>query len=66
MNLMLQKILTAIGDSSESAKVLETRLTLAEKFGAEISILHVLNPTRSGFELTELPSRPLIYITALT
>ena len=47
---MLQKILIAIGDSPESAKVLEAGLILAEKFGAEISILHVLNPIRSGFE----------------
>ena len=46
---MLQKILIAIGDSSESAKVLEAGLMLAEKFGAEISILHVLNSIRSGF-----------------
>jgi nucleotide-binding universal stress UspA family protein len=50
MNLMLQKILVAIGDSPESAKVLEAGLSLAEKFGAEISILHVLNLIRSGFE----------------
>jgi nucleotide-binding universal stress UspA family protein len=50
MNLMLQKILIAIGDSPESEKVLEAGLMLAEKFEAEISILHVLNLTRSGFE----------------
>jgi nucleotide-binding universal stress UspA family protein len=50
MNLMLQKILIAIGDSSESEKVLAAGLSLAEKFGAEISILHVLNLIRSGFE----------------
>ena len=50
MNLMLQKILIAIGDSPESAKVLEAGLMLAEKFGAKISILHVLNLFRSGFE----------------
>jgi nucleotide-binding universal stress UspA family protein len=43
MNLMLQKILIATGDSPESEKVLASGLTLAEKFGAEISILHVLN-----------------------
>jgi nucleotide-binding universal stress UspA family protein len=50
MNLMLQKILIAIGDSPESEKVLEAGLMLAEKFGAKISILHVLNLLRSGFE----------------
>jgi nucleotide-binding universal stress UspA family protein len=50
MNLMLQKILIAIGDSPESEKVLEAGLILAEKFGAKISILHVLNLFRSGFE----------------
>ncbi len=47
---MLQKILIAIGDSPESEKVLEAGLMLAEKFGAEISILHVLNLLRSGFD----------------
>jgi nucleotide-binding universal stress UspA family protein len=50
MNLMLQKILIAIGDSPESVKVLESGLIFAEKFGAKISILHVLNLIRSGFE----------------
>ncbi len=47
---MLQKILIAIGDSPESEKVLEAGLMLAEKFGAKISILHVLNLFRTGFE----------------
>ena len=41
---MLQKILLAIGDSPEAAQVLESGLTLAEKLGAEILILHVLDP----------------------
>jgi nucleotide-binding universal stress UspA family protein len=50
MNLMVQKILIAIGDSPESVKVLQAGLIFAEKFGAKISILHVLNPIRSGFE----------------
>jgi nucleotide-binding universal stress UspA family protein len=50
MNLMLQKILIAIGDSPESEKVLEAGLMLAEKFGAKVSVLHVLNLFRSGFE----------------
>ena len=41
---MLQKILLAIGDSPDSAQILESGLTLAEKLGAEILILHVLDP----------------------
>ncbi len=41
---MLQKILLAIGDSSASAQILESGLKLAEKLGAEILILHVLDP----------------------
>jgi nucleotide-binding universal stress UspA family protein len=41
---MLQKILLAIGDSPDSAQVLSSGLTLAEKLGAEILILHVLDP----------------------
>jgi nucleotide-binding universal stress UspA family protein len=41
---MLQKILLAIGDSSDSAQILESGLTLAEKLDAEILILHVLDP----------------------
>ena len=52
---MLQKILIAIGDSPESEKVLEAGLILAEKFGAQISILHVLNLLRSGFEAAGNP-----------
>lgn len=52
---MLQKILIAIGDSPESEKVLEAGLILAEKFGAKISILHVLNLLRSGFEAAVNP-----------
>ena len=40
---MLQKILIATGDSPESAEVFKSGLTLAEKYGAQISILHVLN-----------------------
>lgn len=47
---MLQKILIAVGDSLESAELLETGLTLAEKFGAEIVILHVLNLVQNSFE----------------
>ena len=41
---MLQKILLAIGDSPDSAQILESGLTLADKLGAEILILHVLDP----------------------
>ncbi|WP_310483705.1 universal stress protein [Chamaesiphon sp. VAR_48_metabat_403] len=39
---MLQKILIATGDSPESAEVFKSGLTLAEKYGAQISILQVL------------------------
>jgi nucleotide-binding universal stress UspA family protein len=41
---MLQKILLAIGDSPDSAQILESGFTLAEKLGAKILILHVLDP----------------------
>jgi nucleotide-binding universal stress UspA family protein len=41
---MLQKILLAIGDSPDSAQILTAGLTLAEKLGAEVLILHVLDP----------------------
>jgi nucleotide-binding universal stress UspA family protein len=41
---MLQKILLAIGDSPDSAQILESGFTLAEKLGAEMLILHVLDP----------------------
>ena len=41
---MLQKILLAIGDSPDSVQILESGFTLAEKLGAEILILHVLDP----------------------
>jgi nucleotide-binding universal stress UspA family protein len=50
MNLMLQKILIAVGDSPESTEILEAGLTLAAKFGAEIAILHVLNLVQNSFE----------------
>ncbi len=44
---MFKKILLAIGDSaeSESELVLGSGLTLAEKFGAKILLLHVVNPS---------------------
>ncbi|WP_310430135.1 universal stress protein [Chamaesiphon sp. VAR_48_metabat_135_sub] len=41
---MLQRILLAIGDSPDSAQILASGLTLVEKLGAEILILHVLDP----------------------
>jgi nucleotide-binding universal stress UspA family protein len=47
---MFNKILVAIGDSAESESVLDAGLTLAEKFGAEILLLHVVNfSTPTGF-----------------
>ena len=47
---MLQKILLAIGDSPDSERVFAAGLTLAEKFGAEMLLLHVINPsTPTGF-----------------
>jgi nucleotide-binding universal stress UspA family protein len=42
---MFEKILIAIGDSSESELLLASGLTLAEKFGAKIMLLHVINPS---------------------
>ena len=52
---MLQKILIATGDSPESAEVFKSGLTLAEKYGAQISILHVLNLFQNGFEAVSNP-----------
>ena len=52
---MLQKILIATGDSPESAEVFKSGLTLAEKYGAQISILHVLNLFQNGFEVIGTP-----------
>jgi nucleotide-binding universal stress UspA family protein len=55
---MLQKILLAIGDSPESARVLESGITLAEKLGARILLLHVLDPlVPHGFKT---PNSPLV------
>ncbi len=53
---MLQKILIATGDSPDSQKVFETGLMLAEKLGATISLLHVLNPRQIGLELIDNPA----------
>jgi nucleotide-binding universal stress UspA family protein len=48
---MLQKILIAIGDTPDSEKILESGLMLAEKLGAQILLLHVLNPlAQQNFE----------------
>jgi nucleotide-binding universal stress UspA family protein len=52
---VLQKILIATGDSPESAEVFKSGLTLAEKYGAQISILHVLNLFQHGFEAVGTP-----------
>ncbi|WP_309728333.1 universal stress protein [Chamaesiphon sp. OTE_75_metabat_556] len=47
---MLQKILLAIGDSTETQAVVDAGLILAEKFGAQMLLLHVINPsTPNGF-----------------
>jgi nucleotide-binding universal stress UspA family protein len=47
---MFKKILLALGDSGESQEILTAGLTLAEKVGAEILLLHVINPlTPTGF-----------------
>jgi nucleotide-binding universal stress UspA family protein len=52
---VLQKILIATGDSPESLGVFKAGLTLAEKYGAQISILHVLNLFQNGFEVLGTP-----------
>jgi nucleotide-binding universal stress UspA family protein len=53
---MLQKILIAIGDSLESEKVVAAGLTLAEKHGGQILLLHILNPlVPHGFETVANP-----------
>ena len=52
---MLQKILIATGDSLESPEVFKSGLTLAQKYGAQISILHVLNLFQNGFEALGTP-----------
>jgi nucleotide-binding universal stress UspA family protein len=41
---MLQKILLAIGDAPDSEQIFVAGLILAQKFGAEILLLHVLDP----------------------
>ncbi len=44
---MFEKILIAIGKSAESQLVLGAGLTLAEKFGAKVLLLHVMSPLTS-------------------
>jgi nucleotide-binding universal stress UspA family protein len=41
---MLQKILVAIGDLPNSEQIFAAGLALAQKFGAEMLLLHVLDP----------------------
>jgi nucleotide-binding universal stress UspA family protein len=50
MTLMLQKILIAIGDVEASAAIFTSGLTIAEKFGSEVAIVHVLNLWGNNFE----------------
>jgi nucleotide-binding universal stress UspA family protein len=44
---MFEKILIAIGNSAESQLVLTSGLNLAEKLGAKVLLLHVMNPLTS-------------------
>jgi nucleotide-binding universal stress UspA family protein len=44
---MFEKILIAIGNSAESQLVLAAGLNLAEKLGAKVLLLHVMNPLTS-------------------
>jgi nucleotide-binding universal stress UspA family protein len=44
---MFEKILIAIGNSSESQEILAAGLILAEKLDADILLLHVINPLTS-------------------
>ncbi|WP_309745360.1 MULTISPECIES: universal stress protein [unclassified Chamaesiphon] len=44
---MFDKILIAIGNSAESQIVLGSGLTLAEKLGAKVLLLHVMSPLTS-------------------
>jgi nucleotide-binding universal stress UspA family protein len=47
---MFKKILVAIGASAESPEILGAGLTLAEKFGAETLLVHIITPfTSTGF-----------------
>jgi nucleotide-binding universal stress UspA family protein len=44
---MFEKILIAIGNSAESQLILAAGLNLAEKLGAKVLLLHVMNPLTS-------------------
>ena len=44
---MFEKILIALGNSAESQLVLGSGLTLAEKLGAKVLLLHVISPLTS-------------------
>jgi nucleotide-binding universal stress UspA family protein len=44
---MFEKILIAIGNSAESQIILDSGLNLAEKLGAKVLLLHVMNPLTS-------------------
>jgi nucleotide-binding universal stress UspA family protein len=44
---MFEKILIAIGNSAESQLVLGSGLTLAEKLGAKVLLLHIMSPLTS-------------------
>jgi nucleotide-binding universal stress UspA family protein len=47
---MFGKILLALGNSAESQEILSAGLTLAEKFDAEVLLLHIINPmSPTGF-----------------
>jgi nucleotide-binding universal stress UspA family protein len=53
---MLQKMLIAIGDTPDSEKILAAGLMLAEKLGAQVLFLHVLNPlVQHSFESVGSP-----------
>lgn len=53
---MLQKILIAIGESADSDQILASGLMLAEKLGAQVLLLHVLNPlVPHGFNTMSSP-----------
>jgi nucleotide-binding universal stress UspA family protein len=53
---MLKRILVAIGDSVESNQILASGLTLVEKFGAEMMLLHAINPSSISNSFTPLVS----------
>jgi nucleotide-binding universal stress UspA family protein len=53
---MFHKILIAIDDSPDSGRISASGVLLAERLGAEILFLHVINPsTLNGFEAIGIP-----------